>query len=116
MCCSDTTRTRPHVIHPAPKNFSHRREPQPDEGFDLSSLNLVHAEPRKLSSMAGSSSRDEEEAEYGVLLYYKFTSIPDLDNLFTFFDSNCRSLSLLGRVRLSPNGVNVTVIPPIKTP
>ncbi|KAG5525479.1 hypothetical protein RHGRI_031956 [Rhododendron griersonianum] len=59
--------------------------------------------------MAGSSSRDEEEAEYGVLLYYKFTSIPDLDNLFTFFDSNCRSLSLLGRVRLSPNGVNVTV-------
>lgn len=57
--------------------------------------------------MAGDSK--DEETEYGVLLYYKFASIPDLDNLFTFFDSNCRSLSLLGRVRLSPNGVNVTV-------
>ncbi|CAL5330072.1 unnamed protein product [Camellia sinensis] len=55
------------------------------------------------------NNKDEEEAEYGVLLYYKYTSIPDLDNLFTFYDSNCRSLSLLGRVRLSPNGVNVTV-------
>ncbi|KAL6964630.1 hypothetical protein U1Q18_035682 [Sarracenia purpurea var. burkii] len=51
----------------------------------------------------------DKEAEYGVLLYYKFTSIPDLDSLFTFYDSNCRSLALLGRVRLSLNGVNVTV-------
>ncbi|KAK8651573.1 hypothetical protein V6N13_141172 [Hibiscus sabdariffa] len=47
--------------------------------------------------------------EYGVLLYYKFASIPDLNSLFSFYHSNCNSLSLLGRVRLSPNGVNVTV-------
>ncbi|MBA0874088.1 hypothetical protein Goshw_011358 [Gossypium schwendimanii] len=47
--------------------------------------------------------------EYGVLLYYKFASIPDLNSLFSFYHSNCNSLGLLGRVRLSPNGVNVTV-------
>ncbi|XVF41750.1 hypothetical protein PTKIN_Ptkin01aG0305300 [Pterospermum kingtungense] len=47
--------------------------------------------------------------EYGVLLYYKYASIPDLDSLFSFYNSNCNSLGLLGRVRLSPHGVNVTV-------
>ncbi|XWS42313.1 hypothetical protein CRYUN_Cryun16bG0003700 [Craigia yunnanensis] len=47
--------------------------------------------------------------EYGVLLYYKYASIPDLNSLFSFYHSNCNSLGLLGRVRLSPNGVNVTV-------
>ncbi|KAG4166148.1 hypothetical protein ERO13_A13G112800v2 [Gossypium hirsutum] len=47
--------------------------------------------------------------EFGVLLYYKFASIPDLNSLFSFYHSNCNSLGLLGRVRLSPNGVNVTV-------
>ncbi|XAR52714.1 hypothetical protein NMG60_11020920 [Bertholletia excelsa] len=52
---------------------------------------------------------NKEEVEYGVLLYYKYTSIPDVDSLFTFYDSNCRCLELLGRVRLSPSGVNVTV-------
>ncbi|CAB4315769.1 unnamed protein product [Prunus armeniaca] len=52
---------------------------------------------------------DEEEDQYGVLLYYKYTQIPDLDELFTFYHSNCNSLSLLGRVRISPLGVNVTV-------
>ncbi|KAL6278474.1 hypothetical protein ACE6H2_022075 [Prunus campanulata] len=52
---------------------------------------------------------DEEEDQYGVLLYYKYTQIPDLDELFTFYHSKCNSLSLLGRVRISPLGVNVTV-------
>lgn len=52
---------------------------------------------------------DEKEDQYGVLLYYKYTQIPDLDELFTFYHSNCNSLSLLGRVRISPLGVNVTV-------
>lgn len=55
--------------------------------------------------------KQEEVEEYGVLLYYKYTSIPDLQELFNFYESNCNTLSLLGRVRLSPNGVNVTVIP-----
>ncbi|KAL0454628.1 UNVERIFIED_CONTAM: Rhodanese-like domain-containing protein 6 [Sesamum latifolium] len=50
-----------------------------------------------------------EQKDYGVLLYYKYTAIPDLQELFDFYHSNCTSLSLLGRVRLSSHGVNVTV-------
>ncbi|XP_031104106.1 rhodanese-like domain-containing protein 6 [Ipomoea triloba] len=46
---------------------------------------------------------------YGVLLYYKYATIPDLQQLLNFYRSNCTSLSLVGRVRLSPYGVNVTV-------
>ncbi|KAF3453082.1 hypothetical protein FNV43_RR03516 [Rhamnella rubrinervis] len=53
--------------------------------------------------------KDREEEEYGVLLYYKYAQIPDLDELLNFYHSNCNSLALLGRVRLSPLGVNVTV-------
>ncbi|KAM5560993.1 rhodanese-like domain-containing protein 6 [Rosa sericea] len=56
-----------------------------------------------------SQEEQEDDDQYGVLLYYKYTQIPDLDDLFNFYDSNCNSLSLLGRVRLSPLGVNVTV-------
>ncbi|KAL0387329.1 UNVERIFIED_CONTAM: Rhodanese-like domain-containing protein 6 [Sesamum radiatum] len=52
---------------------------------------------------------NEEQKDYGVLLYYKYTVIPDLQELFDFYHSNCTSLSLLGRVRLSSHGVNVTV-------
>lgn len=52
---------------------------------------------------------EEEEEQYGVVLYYKYTSVPDLNSLATFYDSNCNSLGLLGRVRLAPHGVNVTV-------
>jgi predicted sulfurtransferase len=47
--------------------------------------------------------------QYGVLLYYNYVDIPNLDDLLTFYRSNCSSLSLLGRVRLSSHGVNVTV-------
>lgn len=47
--------------------------------------------------------------QYGVVLYYKYTPIPDVDQLFSFYDSNCNSLGLLGRVRLAPDGVNVTI-------
>uniref|UniRef100_A0A803KN15 Rhodanese domain-containing protein n=1 Tax=Chenopodium quinoa TaxID=63459 RepID=A0A803KN15_CHEQI len=45
------------------------------------------------------------------LLYYKYTSSPieNLNQLFTFYESNCFSLGLLGRVRLAPQGVNVTI-------
>ncbi|KAK2991771.1 hypothetical protein RJ640_015505 [Escallonia rubra] len=56
--------------------------------------------------MADSCSESEL---YGVVLYYKFTPIPDLDQLLSFYESNCHSLHLLGRVRLAPHGVNVTV-------
>lgn len=52
---------------------------------------------------------EQKEQHYGILLYYKYADIPDLQDLFDFFQSNCTSLSILGRVRLSAHGVNVTV-------
>lgn len=45
----------------------------------------------------------------GILLYYKYVSIPDVSALHHFYESNCTSLALLGRVRIAPHGVNVTV-------
>ena len=45
----------------------------------------------------------------GILLYYKYASVPDVDSLVGFYETNCRSLDLLGRVRIGPDGVNVTV-------
>ncbi|CAA6653875.1 unnamed protein product [Spirodela intermedia] len=45
----------------------------------------------------------------GVLLYYKYAPVPDIDALVRLYESNCRSLGLLGRVRVGPDGVNVTV-------
>ncbi|KAF4347253.1 hypothetical protein G4B88_015763 [Cannabis sativa] len=66
-----------------------------------------------LSSMESNNKRVEpepqQEEDHGVLLYYKYAQIPDLDHLLAFYNSNCTSLHLLGRVRLSPLGVNVTV-------
>ncbi|XP_049403303.1 rhodanese-like domain-containing protein 6 [Solanum stenotomum] len=63
-----------------------------------------------MASMANQEIKQEQQEEdYGVLLYYKYATIPDLEALFNFYESNCKSLSLLGRVRLSHNGVNVTV-------
>lgn len=53
---------------------------------------------------------DSGTDQYGVLLYYKYAQIPHLHDLLTFYESNCSSLGLLGRVRLSSHGVNVTVI------
>nr|CAD1816874.1 unnamed protein product [Ananas comosus var. bracteatus] len=52
---------------------------------------------------------DDDGGGDGVLLYYKFFSVPDLPSLVRFYDSNCRSLALLGRVRIAPDGVNATV-------
>ncbi|KAJ7563540.1 hypothetical protein O6H91_03G114500 [Diphasiastrum complanatum] len=51
----------------------------------------------------------EGEQQQGVLLYYKFVSVPDPDQVRQWFQDLCSSLSLLGRVRVSPDGVNVTV-------
>ncbi|XVE89542.1 hypothetical protein DITRI_Ditri20bG0004400 [Diplodiscus trichospermus] len=61
----------------------------------LASADMLHLQP-----WLTQGSRDD----YCVLLYYKYASIP----LFSFYHSNCSSLGLLGRVLLSPNGVNVT--------
>lgn len=62
----------------------------------------------RTSKMATKTEGDGER-QYGVLLYYKYAPVPDLDDLVAFYDSSCNELALLGRVRLSHNGVNVTV-------
>ncbi|KAF5463304.1 hypothetical protein F2P56_019226 [Juglans regia] len=59
--------------------------------------------------MAKTHAEEQDRQQYGVLLYYKYTEIPDLNDLVAFYECNCNSLGLLGRVRLSPQGVNVTV-------
>ncbi|KAI5398670.1 variant 2, Rhodanese-like domain-containing protein 6, partial [Lathyrus oleraceus] len=63
----------------------------------------------QLQNLPETMSDKKTTDQYGVLLYYKYVDIPNLDDLLTFYRSNCSSLSLLGRVRLSPHGVNVTV-------
>lgn len=50
-----------------------------------------------------------KDEEYGVLLYYNYTKIPNLNDLYTFYTTNCTALSLLGRIRLAPHGVNATI-------
>lgn len=60
-----------------------------------------------VSSMTDKKTTKDDDC--GVLLYYKYAKIPDLDDLFNFYSTNCNSLSLLGRVRLAPHGVNVTI-------
>ncbi|XP_022931639.1 rhodanese-like domain-containing protein 6 isoform X1 [Cucurbita moschata] len=52
---------------------------------------------------------EDDDHQFGVLLYYKYAQIPDLDDLVSFYKSNCISLGLVGRVRLASQGVNVTV-------
>lgn len=51
------------------------------------------------------------ESEQGVVLYYKFVTIAqeDADGVAAWFSHLCSSLSLLGRVRVALNGINVTV-------
>ncbi|KNA15046.1 hypothetical protein SOVF_101800 isoform B [Spinacia oleracea] len=81
----------------------------------MAAIVKLHAEERETEKIASSSSSmsetTEAEEKQGVLLYYKYTSSPieDLNQLFTFYESNCSSLGLLGRVRLAPQGVNVTI-------
>ncbi|GAB2287267.1 hypothetical protein Dimus_021649 [Dionaea muscipula] len=54
--------------------------------------------------------RGDSRGKQGVLLYYKFTpAIENLSGLYNFYESNCSSLGLLGRIRLSSQGVNVTI-------
>ncbi|KAM7273530.1 hypothetical protein ACFE04_028194 [Oxalis oulophora] len=59
--------------------------------------------------MEANNNKTQNPEQYGVLLYYKYAQIPNLDSLLAFYESNCNSLSLLGRVRLAPDGVNATL-------
>ncbi|CAM6039401.1 unnamed protein product [Sphagnum compactum] len=63
-------------------------------------------------SSVSSRGEDGEIADgemHGVLLYYKFVVIPDVPAVVAWFSSLCSSLALLGRIRIAPDGVNVTV-------
>uniref|UniRef100_A0A0D9Y0F3 Rhodanese domain-containing protein n=1 Tax=Leersia perrieri TaxID=77586 RepID=A0A0D9Y0F3_9ORYZ len=46
---------------------------------------------------------------YGVLLYYKYAEVPDAAALAASYESRCRALALVGRVRVGPDGVNATL-------
>ncbi|XP_021772439.1 rhodanese-like domain-containing protein 6 [Chenopodium quinoa] len=76
----------------------------------IAELNTKERETKR-TTPSMSKTKEEEEEKQGVLLYYKYTSSPieNLNQLFTFYESNCFSLGLLGRVRLAPQGVNVTI-------
>ncbi|KAL6846951.1 hypothetical protein ACP4OV_022804 [Aristida adscensionis] len=50
-----------------------------------------------------------EGGRYGVLLYYKYAEVPDAAALAAFYESHCRGLALVGRVRVGPDGVNATL-------
>lgn len=45
----------------------------------------------------------------GVLLYYKYVPIPEVPLIVKWYEDLCTSLGLVGRIRVSPEGVNVTV-------
>jgi hypothetical protein len=47
--------------------------------------------------------------EEGVLLYYKFVEIGDPNEIKTWLFDLSTSLGLLGRIRVAPDGINVTV-------
>uniref|UniRef100_A0A453JYV3 tRNA uridine(34) hydroxylase N-terminal domain-containing protein n=1 Tax=Aegilops tauschii subsp. strangulata TaxID=200361 RepID=A0A453JYV3_AEGTS len=49
------------------------------------------------------------DGSYGVLLYYKYADVPDAPALAAFYESRCRALALVGRVRVGPDGVNATL-------
>lgn len=51
----------------------------------------------------------DEHEKWGVLLYYKFVALADPERVAEFFERLCSSLSLRGRLRVAPDGVNVTV-------
>ncbi|CAL5093044.1 unnamed protein product [Urochloa decumbens] len=52
---------------------------------------------------------DGDGDRYGVLLYYKYAEVPDAGALAAFYEEHCRGLSLVGRVRVGPDGVNATL-------
>ncbi|GAQ88930.1 hypothetical protein KFL_004700120 [Klebsormidium nitens] len=45
----------------------------------------------------------------GVLLYYKYVPISDVPLIVKWYEDLCTSLGLVGRIRVSPEGVNVTI-------
>ncbi|KAG0503324.1 hypothetical protein HPP92_003396 [Vanilla planifolia] len=51
----------------------------------------------------------KESDSYAVLLYYTYAFIPDVASLAGFYDKHCRSLGLVGRIRIGADGVNATI-------
>ncbi|CAM6088333.1 unnamed protein product [Calypogeia fissa] len=50
-----------------------------------------------------------DHEEEGVLLYYQFVQIADPEKMKTWLFDMSASLGLLGRIRVAPDGINVTV-------
>jgi hypothetical protein len=67
------------------------------------------APPPRGQEGQGDRSGGDEGGRYGVLLYYKYAEVPDAAALAAFYESHCRALALVGRVRVGPDGVNATV-------
>ena len=49
------------------------------------------------------------DEEWGVLLYYKFVVLPNPERDADYLQELCTSLALQGRLRVAPDGINVTV-------
>lgn len=79
--------------------------------FKCPGLGFQNSVLSRATGMAAPEDRSEGGNGAGVLLYYKYAPVQDISFLVRFYDSNCRSLALLGRVRIAPSGVNVTVSP-----
>uniref|UniRef100_A0A0D3HVR3 Rhodanese domain-containing protein n=1 Tax=Oryza barthii TaxID=65489 RepID=A0A0D3HVR3_9ORYZ len=67
------------------------------------------APPPRGQEGQGDRSGGDEGGRYGVLLYYKYAEVPDAAALAAFYESHCRALALVGRVRVGPDGVNATL-------
>lgn len=70
---------------------------------------MASAEFAQLSLDDTVSDKEGDVAEDGVLLYYKFAQIDDPDGMKTWLFDLCSSLGLLGRIRVAPDGINITV-------
>ncbi|KAG6555612.1 hypothetical protein Mapa_002847 [Marchantia paleacea] len=70
---------------------------------------MASAELAELAFDESVSDREGDVAEDGVLLYYKFSQIDDPEGMKTWLFDLCCSLGLLGRIRVAPDGINITV-------
>ncbi|KAL3681523.1 hypothetical protein R1sor_024479 [Riccia sorocarpa] len=69
----------------------------------------VQLESKQLSASGSLSMGESDAVEEGILLYYKFARIDDPEETKNWLFNLCSSLGLLGRIRVAPDGINITV-------
>ncbi|KAL2620214.1 hypothetical protein R1flu_000419 [Riccia fluitans] len=69
----------------------------------------VRLDSKQLNAGESSSVGRSDAFEDGVLLYYKFARIDDPEETKNWLFDLCSSLGLLGRIRVAPDGINITV-------